>query len=100
TRNYGSWGERTFSLAPDGHAVIFAPVTGNDAGSPHYLDFATGQQVPLPAANGFGRTVWGPGGWLFYSTNDGDGLAAWRPGMATPRIIAGVESVLAAAAAL
>ncbi|MDQ1521738.1 MAG: hypothetical protein QOI55_2811, partial [Actinomycetota bacterium] len=28
TRNYGSWGERTFSLAPDGHAVIFAPVTG------------------------------------------------------------------------
>jgi hypothetical protein len=100
TRNHGRWSARTFTLAPDGTAAVFVPVSGPGAGSPQYLDLATGRTVPVPQANGFGRTVWGPDGWLFYSTDQVDGLAAWRPGMARPHILWGVQPVLSAAAAM
>jgi hypothetical protein len=100
TRNYGDWSGRTFTLSPDGTAAVFVPVSGQGAGSPQYLDLTTGARTPLPGANGFGSTAWGPGGWLFYSSNDGRGLAAWHPGLRAPRIMVGVESVLTSPAAL
>jgi hypothetical protein len=100
TKNYGDWSARTFSLAPDGHGAVFVPLSGDGAGAPQYLDFASETRVPLPAANAVGRIVWGTGGWIFYSSDDGRGLAAWRPGMTRPRILTGVAPVLDAAAAI
>jgi hypothetical protein len=100
TREYGDWSVRTLSLAPDGSAAVFVPIAGDGAGTPQYLDLASGRVTELPGANGVGRVVWGPGGWLFYSTDEADSLAAWRPGLAEPRALPGVLSVFAAAAAI
>ena len=75
-------------VAPDGHAVVFVPESGDGAGDPHVLDGATGTITPLPRADGFVSTVWGPNGWVFYAADSG--LAAWRPGMTAPRLLSGV----------
>jgi hypothetical protein len=100
TREYDEWSARTLSLAPDGSAAVFVPISGEGAGTPQYLDLNSGDVTPLPNANGVGRVVWGPDGWLFYSTDTADALAAWRPGLTTPRALPGVLSVFAAAAAI
>jgi hypothetical protein len=88
TNTYQFWSPRDTSVAPDGHAVVFVPESGNGTGSPQVLDVATGTVSPLPRANGFGSTVWGPNGWMFYATDAG--LAAWRPEMLAPRVLPGV----------
>jgi hypothetical protein len=99
TRVLGDWTTRGISLAPDGSAVIFNPISGDGAGSLQYVDLATGTRTPLPQASTYGSTVWGPNGWVFYNADDIDGLAAWRPGMVAPIALNGVSSSLPVAAA-